>query len=253
MFKISLLLKLSFFFISCENIKEPDKNPDKQLIEKHDTHQIKKNSIVNKIIIKDNPLEVKENKHVPEIEFNSLYSNYKEVRFKQSDLKDTFCFKPKFTKDHVRIRKIPVYLGDSLIQTLNYNGVYYSIELLDWNFDGHKDISILESVGATGNYFYNIFIYQPEKHTFQKFKGFETWNGFVDVKNQMLVKHYRTGIDHESFEYFKVKNGLPVLDHGKNIDLIRRDKSGNYVFKVTRSKMINNKLFKNITFEKNRI
>ena len=105
MFKISLLLTLSFFFISCENIKESDKNLEKQLVEKHDTHQIKKNSIVNKIIIKDNPLDVKENKHVPEIEFNSLYSNYKEVRFKQSDLKDTFCFKPKFSKDHVRIRK----------------------------------------------------------------------------------------------------------------------------------------------------
>ena len=253
----AFVLSVSLILIGCtsetEQKKKMQKNETILQQKKEEKPKIKElekeEEIVNTIVIHDNPNDAKENLHVPDIDFENLTKWYKKNTIIYPETSDTFYFKPKFSKDGIRMRKVDVFHGDSLIQTLKYNGVFYAIELLDWNFDGYKDFSILESAGATGNYFYQIYLFNPISKKFEQKKGFENWGGFLDVKNKQLVSHFRSGMDHDSYEYYKIKNGIPVFDHGKVSSTYNSDGKGKYVTKVTRAKMIHNKLEKYVVFE----
>ena len=98
-------------------------------------------------------------------------------------------------------------------------------------------------------HFYHLFLFNPISKHFEQRKGFETWGGFIDLKNKQLVSYYRIGSERESYGYYKIKNGFPVFDHGKVSSSYNSDGKGKFVTKVTRKKMINNKLVGYVVFE----
>ncbi len=63
----------------------------------------------------------------------------------------------------------------------------------DFNFDGYKDIAVLEAIGYGGvNLFYRVWLWQSKEQKFQEFSG-SISNPVLNSKSQMLISGERSG------------------------------------------------------------
>ena len=137
------------------------------------------------------------------------------------------------------MKKILIYSSNQLVQTIEHNGECLDFELMDWNFDGYNDISVLFDAGATGNTSYRVWFYNVKKQKFEINKDFLEGNNFIDTVKKRIVHHYREGSSFEFWGYYKYKNEKLILDHSKIVEFLSY--GYDYWEKITRTKMKDNR------------
>lgn len=123
-----------------------------------------------------------------------------------------FSFKFNLNKENDFLKNIKIYklnkYSVKLWQTIN---VYQNIDnegikLIDWNFDGYKDISVKLNCGSGGCSFL-IWNYEPKKNKFKLNKELSEFLGLeIDSTNKFIIFHYRSGFSEESWDTLKYEN-----------------------------------------------
>ena len=135
---------------------------------------------------------------------------------------------------------IQVYLNGQKHQKIKFTdyveGNY--IQLIDWNFDGFRDISVVYSSGS-GGISYMIYNFNPIKGTFLKDKKLSGKGLLIDSVNHFIVDHWRTGADSENWDTCTYENGKLHFVKGLYLEHYLNEKG--YWEKQTRSRVVNNK------------
>ncbi len=152
----------------------------------------------------------------------------KELKWKSIIDSLEYSIIPKAGRLVAELSKLNIYKSNKLVQTINYDGDCYSLELIDWNFDGYKDISILYDAGATGNTSYRIWFYNPMKGEFVYESKFLNGNYFIDTNKRFIIKHYREGSQFEIWEYYTCKNNKLLFNHSKEVQLLNYREKGTW-------------------------
>jgi hypothetical protein len=153
---------------------------------------------------------------------------------------DVYSLKLNIDPNNEIDKYIQVYLNGQKHQKIKFTdyveGNY--IQLIDWNFDGFSDISVVYSSGS-GGISYMIYNFNPIKGTFLKDKKLSGKGLLIDSVNHFIVDHWRTGADSEDWDTFTYKNGK--LNFVKGFYLERYSNEKGYFERHTRSKLVNNK------------
>ena len=171
-------------------------------------------------------------------EIEPMYINYSEnsVEFKVfSNVQDLI------------LTTIDIYRNNQKIQRLKHNNTCASLKFTDWNFDGYKDLTSLTNLGATGNSFYSIWLFNPKKQQFEKNKELDNIASFIDTVKHLIISHYRSGADLENWNYYRFVNSHLIFDHGKSIETVM--KSDKRVQRTTLKKIVNNKLLTYVSYK----
>jgi len=98
---------------------------------------------------------------------------------------------------------------DDLSGIWKKNIIYYFVFYEDINFDGFKDLGILYSYGATGNYWYKFWLYNKEENNliFDNYYS-NIPSPIIDTVNNILQTYYRTGYCEEYI--YILKNNIDV-------------------------------------------
>jgi hypothetical protein len=145
------------------------------------------------------------------------------------------------------LKTINVYSENILIQKITANKCFESnkFELIDWNFDGAKDITVLYNCGS-GGCAYWIWNFSPLTNKFIFNKELSEVLGLErDTADQFIVFHYRTGYSEELWDSFKYVNNKLQFVKGRYRERWN-DSLGNSWVKNTYSKMVNNVLVTNV-------
>jgi hypothetical protein len=145
------------------------------------------------------------------------------------------------------LKTINVYSDNILIQKITANKYFKSNEfqLIDWNFDGAKDITVLYNCGS-GGCAYWIWNYSPTTNKFIYNKKLSEVIGLeIDTVDQFIVFHYRTGYSEECWDSLKYVNNKLQFVKGRHRERWN-DSLGNSWVKNTYSKMVNNFLVTNV-------
>lgn len=122
--------------------------------------------------------------------------------------KNAFSF--KFNTDSVGayLRSIDVFSEAELLQNITVErNTYRQYRLVDWNFDGYKDISIEKECGS-GGCTYLIWNYEPYEKIFIYNKELSENFGLErDSINKQIIIHRRGGYSFETWEYFEYSTG----------------------------------------------
>lgn len=153
---------------------------------------------------------------------------------------DFYSFKLNLDLNNEIDKYIQVYLNGQKHQKIKFTdyveGNY--IQLIDWNFDAFRDISVVYSSGS-GGISYMIYNFNPIKGTFLKDKKLSGKGLLIDSVNHFIVDHWRTGADSENWDTCTYENGK--LQFVKGLYLERYSNEKGYWEKHTRSKLVNNK------------
>ena len=139
------------------------------------------------------------------------------------------------------LKTISIYSNNKQIQRIIANKEIYrnEFQLIDWNFDGYKDISVLYNCGS-GGCAYWIWNYSSKENRYIYNKELSEVVGLeIDTTDQYIVFHYRTGYSEENWDSMKYKDHKLLFVKG----LYREkwnDSRGNSWVKNTYSKMIKN-------------
>ena len=137
----------------------------------------------------------------------------------------------KFITDtsHHELKKIKIYCDAKLVQTIKTKKEceHLDFSLIDWNFDGYKDITAIYNCGS-GGCAYWIWNYSPK---LKKFVYNSVLSGVlgleIDSVSKYIVIHFRNGCKYESWDSLKyVKNDLKFVKGRERI--ICEDKTGKY-------------------------
>jgi len=145
------------------------------------------------------------------------------------------------------LKTINVYSEKNLIQKITANKYFESNEfqLIDWNFDGAKDITVLYNCGS-GGCAYWIWNYSPTTNKFIFNKELSEVLGLeIDTADQFIVFHYRDGYSEERWDSMKYVNSKLQFVKGRYRERWN-DSLGNSWVKNTYSKMVNNVLVTNV-------
>ena len=154
---------------------------------------------------------------------------------------NTFSFKFNMDSAGDLLKTIGVYSSNKLVQKIiaNKDIAQNKFELIDWNFDGYKDISVLYGCGSGGcNYW--IWNYSPKLNKYIYNKELSEVIGLeLDTFHQYIIFHYRAGFSEENWDTLKYKDNK--LSFVKGLYRERwNDSQGNLWVKQTFSKLINN-------------
>jgi hypothetical protein len=115
--------------------------------------------------------------------------------------------------DSTRINAISLSTG----QTLDLSDTYRPVELIkleaiDLNFDGYNDLRILNNEGATGNSWYDTWLYNQKTKKLVK-NQFLSQNSslMVDTLGRKILTFYRAGACEESLGVYAVKDTTYTL------------------------------------------
>ncbi len=103
------------------------------------------------------------------------------------------------------LHEIKVYRDTKLIQKITVNEPFdkKQIRIIDWNFDGYKDISVVSECGSAG-YSYLIWNYAPTKHKYELNDELSNKIGLeLDSVAKKHVFHIRNGFAEENWDTFK--------------------------------------------------
>jgi hypothetical protein len=144
------------------------------------------------------------------------------------------------------LESINIYSENKLIQRIIANKeilhmeVYHNeFQLIDWDFDGFKDISVLHNCGS-GGCAYWIWNYSSKENKYIYNKELSGYLGLeIDSTEQYIVFHFRAGYAQERWDSLKYENNKLLFVKG----LFRErynDSLGNFWVRNTFSKMKNN-------------
>jgi len=140
------------------------------------------------------------------------------------------------------LKTINVYFENIQIQNIiaDKEIQFKEFQLIDWNFDGMKDITVLNNCGS-GGCAYWIWNYSPKTNKYIYNKELSGVLGLeIDTTDQFIVFHYRTGFSEEYWDSLRYINNK--LQFVKGLYRERwNDSLGNSWVKNTYSKM-NNKV-----------
>ncbi len=170
-----------------------------------------------------------------------------------------FSFKFDIDTAYHKLNKIKIYSDGKLVQTIkttNENneidlfhyekrlksGEYVdmnAIELIDWNFDGFKDISVFSRWGSSGCS-YSIWIYSKSKKKFVYNNELSGRIGLeIDSVSKYIVFHVRIGTESEWWDTMQYVNNK--LKYVKGLYRERwNDGTGRYWVKTTYEKKVRN-------------
>jgi hypothetical protein len=138
------------------------------------------------------------------------------------------------------LKTISIYSGNKQIQRIiaNKQIVHNEFQLIDWNFDGHKDISVLYNCGS-GGCAYWIWNYSSKENRYIYNKELSEVLGLeIDTTDQYIVLHFRAGYSEENWDSLKYKDNKLIFVKG--LYRVRwNDSLGNSWVKNTYSKRIN--------------
>ena len=168
----------------------------------------------------------------------------------------------KFYLDTVRqeLNKIKIYCDGKLIQTIKTtkdnnqieihqfeiklkSGKYElmkQIDLIDWNFDGYKDISVFTEWGS-GGCTYSIWLYSKSKKKFVYSKELSYMGLEIDSESKYIVYHFRGGAESEWWDTMQYVNNKLKFVKGVYQESWRNKKDSSYYLKKWHSKIVNNK------------
>lgn len=180
-------------------------------------------------------------------ESNTEYpKQLKNLSINYPNISGLFELIPTYTDDFT-LSTIDVFIDKQKQQTITHNEEFVKIEWLDWNFDGFKDLSILEDAGATGNTSYSVWLFNPLNKKFEKNKDLNSKSSFIDTVKHFVISHHREGADFEFWEYYKFEKSKLIFDHGKEIRFVLM--KGKKVFQTTKTRNIKNKIVKEVGYE----
>lgn len=86
------------------------------------------------------------------------------------------------------------------------------LEAIDLNFDGYNDLRILTNEGATGNSWYDTWLYNQKTKTFVKNELLsQSTCLMVDTLGRKILTYYRAGACEESLGVYAVKDTTYTL------------------------------------------
>ncbi|MBG7610668.1 hypothetical protein IU405_00210, partial [Polaribacter sp. BAL334] len=114
----------------------------------------------------------------------------------------TLSFKFNTDSSGYYLKTINIYSDGILYQKINANKDIENkkFQLIDWNFDGFKDITVLNNCGS-GGCSYWIWNYAPkyDKYIYNKELS-EVLGLEIDTLNKFIVFHYRAGFHEEVWD-----------------------------------------------------
>ncbi len=149
-------------------------------------------------------------------------------------------FKFKLDNSGRILKSINIYSDKILIQRICADKEIQKIQfrLIDWNFDGFKDITALANCGS-GGCSYWIWNYTPGHKSFVYNKELSDVLGLErDTVNQYIVFHYRSGYSEEKWDSLRYNGEKLFFVKGLYIEKWN-DSLGNSWIKKTYSKMTN--------------
>lgn len=145
------------------------------------------------------------------------------------------------------LKNIKVYADNKLIQVITIKEYidYNHFELIDWNFDGYKDITI-PSGGGSGGDAYLIWNYSTNDKKFYYNKELSRIFGLeIDTVSKYIIEHYRAGYTEENWDTLKYRNNKLTFVKGLYVQKwtdCTKDSTCISWIKNTHTKVIKNKL-----------
>lgn len=160
------------------------------------------------------------------------YFSYPLVNKKSAEQGSTSGTQPVFTltpipnDDGYSIKSIDVYADGKLLQTISNSNVKGGVAELygdvdpqtlvsfeDINFDGYNDIKVQQGMGATGNVYFEYYLYDPASARFGSQPGFGILNPVLQPEQKRISSYATQGCAGNCFErdIYYVKNGQFVL------------------------------------------
>jgi hypothetical protein len=106
------------------------------------------------------------------------------------------------------LKSIQVFIEDIEIQKIDFETPKLKInyQFVDWDFDGIKDLTILDNCGS-GGCNYQIWNFDPITDKFVYNKQLSNRLGIeLDSEKEQLIFHYREGFNHEFWIFKKYEN-----------------------------------------------
>ena len=150
----------------------------------------------------------------------------------------------KFNIDtiHFKFNTIYIYENFRKIQDIKVNKelAEYNFKLIDWNFDGFNDITVLSNSGSGGKTYF-IWNYSTMDNKYHYNQELSDKIGLeIDNLSKSIVFHYRAGFSEECWDTLQYTNNN--LKYVKGTCQQRStDSFGRDWIKYTHNKMINNK------------
>jgi hypothetical protein len=140
------------------------------------------------------------------------------------------------------LKSIIIYSDNIPIQIIEANKEIErkDFQLVDWNFDGYKDISVLYNCGS-GGCAYWIWNYSKENEKYYYNNDLSEYLGLeIDTISKFIILHYRAGYNEENWDSLQYKNNK--LSFVKSLYKVRwTDTLGNNWVKYIHTKMMDNK------------
>ena len=166
----------------------------------------------NKEVEAEYKLEQYKEKTHPILNSNLVQNLYPSINYKNLSL--SF----KFINDTLKSKfiKVQVFNRDKLYQEIEVNKVvpYRDCDLIDWTFDGYKDITVLNKAGSYGSS-YLIWNYEPKSRKFVYNKILSERIGIMaDTHNKLIVINKREIWPKETRNYYRYTPQKLVWEKG---------------------------------------
>jgi hypothetical protein len=155
--------------------------------------------------------------------------------------KEQLSYKFNLDSSGYFLKSIIVYSDFKKIQKINVNQMVEgnNFQLLDWNFDGYKDISVLSSSGSGGRVYF-VWNYVPNSYRYIYNKTLSGYIGLeLDSISKYIIFHYRAGYSEEKWDTFSYVNNK--LHFHKGVYQERYSDGKNNWVKRSRKIILNNK------------
>jgi hypothetical protein len=125
--------------------------------------------------------------------------------------------KQHFSDDTSKINSISVFSGEKKIQEVKVENEFAeNAELIDWNFDGFKDLSVKCSAGSGGQP-YDIWMYSKKNKKFVFNKEISGRYLLIDSINKRIVFYRRDGYEFVFWDTMKFEKDKLIFDRGTAI------------------------------------
>ena len=131
-----------------------------------------------------------------------------------------YSFKFNSNKAGDSLKSIIIYCANKELQNIGVNKFIEekSFQLVDVNFDGFKDILVLNGSGSGGNTYW-VWNYSTKDNTFHINNELSDRFGLeIDSVHKFIMFSYSGGFDVKSWDTFKYKNDKLFLLSSKHID-----------------------------------
>ncbi len=138
------------------------------------------------------------------------------------DSSDVYTFKFNTDTTNYILKSIVIYASGKNFQTINVNRQIEEInikyQLTDVNFDGYRDIMVLDGCGSGGCY-YLVWNYSPNDKKFHFNKDLSDIFGLeIDSVHKLVMFSYSGGWNIKEWDTLKYKNEKLYLVSSRHID-----------------------------------